>query len=74
MSFSFLLSLTAKLMPVSTECVAALPSFRYPSYYTMLNKLELKILKRAFSISGALIWNSIPPSIKTRKKIYSKAE
>ena len=29
MSFSILLSLTAQLMPVSTECAAALLSFRY---------------------------------------------
>ena len=32
MSFSILLSLTAQLMPVSTESAAALLSFRYPSY------------------------------------------
>ena len=31
MSFSILLILTAYLMPVSTECAAALLSFRYPS-------------------------------------------
>ena len=31
MSFSILLSPTAKLMSVSTECAAALLSFRYPS-------------------------------------------
>ena len=31
MSFSILLSLTAKLLPVSTEYAAALLSFRYPS-------------------------------------------
>ena len=31
MSFSILLSLTAQLIPVSTECAAALLSFRYPS-------------------------------------------
>ena len=30
MSFSILLSLTAQLMSVSTECAAALLSFRYP--------------------------------------------
>ena len=40
----------------------------------MLNKLELKILKRAFSICGALIWNSIPLSIKTLKKNQFKSE
>ena len=34
MSFSILLSLTAQLMPVSTECAAALLSFRYPSLPT----------------------------------------
>ena len=32
MSFSILLSLTAELRPVSTECAAALLSFRYPSH------------------------------------------
>ena len=32
MSFSILLSPTALLMPVSTECAAALLSFRYASY------------------------------------------
>ena len=31
MSFLILLSLIAKLMPVSTECAAALLYFRYPS-------------------------------------------
>ena len=31
MSFSILFSPTAELMPVSTECAAALLSFRYPS-------------------------------------------
>ena len=35
MSFLILLSLTAQLMPVSTECAAALLSFRYPSIYYM---------------------------------------
>ena len=33
MSFLILLSLTALLMPVSTECAAALLSFRYPSIF-----------------------------------------
>ena len=31
-------------------------------------------MKRAFSISGALIWNSIPLSIKTLKKNQFKSE
>ena len=31
-------------------------------------------MKRAFSISGALIWNSIPLSIKTLKKNQFKRE
>ena len=41
MSFLILLSLTAKLMPVSSECAAALLSFRYPS----IPCLRLKTLK-----------------------------
>ena len=36
MSFSMLLSPTAYLMPVSTECAAALLSFRYPSIYSKM--------------------------------------
>ena len=35
MSFSILLSLTAKLLPVSTEYAAALLSFRYPSIFPL---------------------------------------
>ena len=31
-------------------------------------------MKRAFSISGALIWNSIPLSIKTLKKNQFKSK
>ena len=31
-------------------------------------------MKRAFSISGALIWNSIPLSMKTLKKNQFKSE
>ena len=31
-------------------------------------------MKRAFSISGALIWKSIPLSIKTHKKNQFKSE
>ena len=41
MSFSSLLSLTARLMPVSTECAAALLSFRYPSINIYLNNCYL---------------------------------
>ena len=40
-------------------------------YY--LEQVRTENIKRAFSISGALIWNSIPLSIKTLKKINSKA-
>ena len=40
-------------------------------YY--VEQVRTENMKRAFSISGALIWNSIPLSIKTLKKINSKA-
>ena len=41
------------------------------NYY--VEQVRTENMKRAFSISGALIWNSIPLSIKTLKKINSKA-
>ena len=41
------------------------------NYY--VEQVRTKNMKGAFSISGALIWNSIPLSIKTLKKINSKA-
>ena len=46
MLFLILLSLTAQLMPVSTECAAALLSFRYPSYTSYLRRKS--IMKRCF--------------------------
>ena len=36
------------------------------NYY--VEQVRTENMKRAFSISGALIWNSIPLSIKTLKK------
>ena len=41
------------------------------NYY--VEQVRTENMKRAFSISGALIWNSIPLSMKTLKKINSKA-
>ena len=41
------------------------------NYY--VEQVRTENMKRAFSISNALIWNSIPLSIKTLKKINSKA-
>ena len=41
------------------------------NYY--VEQVRTENMKRTFSISGALIWNSIPLSIKTLKKINSKA-
>ena len=42
------------------------------SYY--VEQVRTENMKRAFSISGALIWNSIPLSIKTLKKNQFKSE
>ena len=42
-------------------------------YVELLEQVRTENMKGAFSISGALIWNSIPLSIKTLKKINSKA-
>ena len=39
-------------------------------YY--VEQVRTENMKRAFSISGALIWNSIPLSIKTLKKSIQK--
>ena len=40
------------------------------NYY--VEQVRTENMKRAFSISGALIWNSIPLSIKTQKKSIQK--
>ena len=48
MSFSILLSLTAQLMPVSTECAAALLSFRYSS--TSVNTLSFKNAEKVLKV------------------------
>ena len=42
------------------------------NYY--VEQVRTENMKRAFSISGALIWNSIPLSIKTLKKNQFKSE
>ena len=42
------------------------------NYY--VEQVRTENMKRAFSISGALIWNSIPLSIKTLKKSQFKSE
>ena len=39
-----------------------------------VEQVRTENMKRAFSISGALIWNSIPLSIKTLKKNQFKSE
>ena len=39
-----------------------------------VEKVRTENMKRAFSISGALIWNSIPLSIKTLSKNQFKSE
>ena len=41
------------------------------SYY--VEQVRTENMKRAFSISGALIWNSIPLSIKTLQKNQFKS-
>ena len=41
-------------------------SVTYENYY--VEQVRTENMKRAFSISGALMWNSIPLSIKTLKK------
>ena len=46
MSFLIRLSLTAKLMPVSTECAAALLSFRYPSYILIIKSTSKAAIGR----------------------------
>ena len=50
MSFSFLLSLTAKLMPVSTECAVALLSFGYPSIYFFMGIQDLELMELATTL------------------------
>ena len=47
-------------------------SVTYENYY--VEQVRTENMKRAFSISGALIWNSIPLSIKTLKKNQFKSE
>ena len=42
------------------------------NYY--VEQVRTENMKRTFSISGALIWNSIPLSIKTLKKNQFKSE
>ena len=42
------------------------------NYY--VEQVRTENMKRAFSISGALIWNSIPLSMKTLKKNQFKSE
>ena len=41
---------------------------------TNVEQVRTENMKRAFSISGAFIWNSIPLSIKTLKKNQFKSE
>ena len=40
----------------------------------LVEQVTTENMKRAFSISGALIWNSVPLSINTLKKNQFKSE
>ena len=61
-----------KNMSTNLSSVHSYPTRSVTNENYYVEQVRTENMKQAFSISGALIWNSIPLSVKTLKKIQFK--
>ena len=57
-----------KSMSTNLSSVHSYPNISVTNENYCVEQVRTENMKQAFSISGALIWNSIPLSVKTLKK------